>query len=263
MPEKPPHVLAIGSFAVHGTASLKTFITILGEKVLPVPSLLLNGLTNMLLVKKFEPPFRELLQSSLELAVNRGLYLILYIGYLGKAEQADVILEMIKTYRASIKTIITDPVCGDHGRTYVPQEVIDRWPFIIMHSDIVFPNVTELKILTGSRSDSPGAVFDHAGQFKKLYPAAKLVITSLAEGESIGIQAFGGERFHHMRPLLPKNYGGSGDAFVALFILNHFYKGRSFNEALKLAADQTYNIIKNSIEKESDDLVLENNSITL
>ena len=257
MQGKSPHVLAIGSFAVHGTASLKTFITILGEKVLPVPSLLLNGLTNMSLVKKFDPPFRELLQSSFELAVSRDLDLILYVGYLGKAEQADIILEMIDTYRDSIKTIITDPVCGDHGRTYVPQDVIERWPFIIRYSDIVFPNVTELKILTGSKSDSQRAVFDYAEQFKKLYPSAKLVITSLAEGESIGIQAFAAERFHHMHRLLPKNYGGSGDAFVALFILNHFYRHKSFTDALKLAADQTFSIIKNSIEKGSDDLVLE------
>jgi pyridoxal/pyridoxine/pyridoxamine kinase len=63
----------------------------------------------------------------------------------------------------------------------------------------------------------------------------------------------------YIHPILPKNFGGSGDAFLSLFILNHFYKGHLFNDALKLAADQTYRIIKNSIEKESDDLLLETN----
>jgi len=76
---KIPHTLAISSFAVHGTASLKTFISLLGDKILPVPSLLLNGLTNMTMVKKFDTPFRELLQSTFEVAVNRELDLILYI----------------------------------------------------------------------------------------------------------------------------------------------------------------------------------------
>ena len=146
---KTPYILAISSFAVHGTASLKTFITILGEKILPVPSLVLNGLTNMALVKKLDIPFKELLEGTFELAVNRDLDLILYIGYLGKAEHADVILEMIDTYRSHIKMIITDPVCGDHGRAYVPEEVIAKWPSIIGISDMVFPNITELKILTG------------------------------------------------------------------------------------------------------------------
>jgi pyridoxine kinase len=254
---KPPYVLAIGSFAVHGTASLKTFIAILGEKVLPVPSLLLNGLTNMSLVKKFDPPFSELLQSTFELAVNRNLELILYIGYLGKAAQADIILEMINIYRTSIKTIIIDPVCGDHGRTYVPQEVIDRWPEIIRYSDIVFPNVTELKILIGHSMDSTDSIERYAEEFKLLYPSAGLVVTSVRKRENIGYASFAGEPITYLHEMLPKNYGGSGDAFVALFILNHFYKQVPFNEALKLAADQTYTIIKNSIEQGSDDLTLE------
>jgi pyridoxine kinase len=257
MQQKQPHVLAIGSFAVHGSASLKTFITILGEKVLPVPSLLLNGLTNMSLVKKFEPPFRELLQSTLELAISRDLDLIFYIGYLGKAEQAEIIIEMINAYRGSIKTILTDPVCGDHGRIYVPQEVIERWPEIIRHSDIVFPNVTELNILTGNSVDSTDTVEYFAEQFKTRYPSSGLVLTSVAENGNIGYASFVGEPVKYMRELLPKNYGGSGDVFLALFILNHFYKNIPFNGALKLAADQTYLMIKNSIEKRSDDLVLE------
>jgi len=262
MQQKPPHVLAIGSFAVHGTASLKTFITILGEKVLPVPSLLLNGLTNMSLVKKFEPPFRDLLQSTLDLAVSRNLELILYTGYLGSAEQAGIIIEMINAYRSVIKTIITDPVCGDHGRTYVPQEVIERWPEIIRLADLVFPNFTELKLLTGNSLDANDAVETYAEQFKLLYPSLKLVVTSIIEAEKIGFETFYDEALKYLHELLPKNYGGSGDAFLALFILNHFYKKIPFNEALRLAADQTYAMIKNSIEKGSSDLVLEINELT-
>ena len=255
---KPPFVLAVSSFAVHGTASLKTFVTILGEKLLPVPSLLLNGLTNMSLVKKFDTPFKELLQSTFDLAVNRDLDLVLYVGYLGKAEQADIILEMIAHYRSRIKTIITDPVCGDHGRKYVPDEVIEQWPHIIHQSDIVFPNQTELKILTGNKPDANGETGDFIAQFKKLFPKIKLVVTSIESGDdTIGIQVTGDDAYTYLHKVLPKNFGGSGDAFLALFILNHFYKNFSFNEALKLAADQTYQIIKNSIEKGSDDLVLE------
>lgn len=256
MQEKPPHVLAVGSFAVHGTASLKTFISVLADKVLPVPSLLLNGLTNMALVRKFEPPFRELLESTFELAENRELNLILYIGYLGNAEQADVILEMIDIYRGSIKTIITDPVCGDHGRIYVPMEVVGRWPAIIGRSDIVFPNVTELKLLTGFSPGSEVMVDECAARLSAKYPGTKLVVTSVTDSSKTGIRSFGDEPFEQMNDLLPRNYGGSGDAFVARFILNHFYKQMPFNQALAQATDHTYNLIKNSIEKQSGDLIL-------
>jgi pyridoxal/pyridoxine/pyridoxamine kinase len=211
----------------------------------------------MSLIRKFDTPFKELLQGTLELAVSRDLELILYIGYLGKAEQGEIIIEMINAYRGSIKTIITDPVCGDHGRTYVPQEVIDRWPGIIKQSNLVFPNITELKLFTGNSLDSVDVVADYAEQFKKLYPSSKLVVTSIVEGESIGYACFGEEPMKYLHEFLPKNYGGSGDAFLALFILNHFYKRAPFNEALKAAAEQTYRMVKNSIEKGSDDLILE------
>ncbi len=248
--------MAISSFAVHGTASLKTLITLLGEKILPVPSLLLNGLTNMALVKKFEPPFKELLQGTFELVQNRELEIILYIGYLGNAGQAEIISEMIGNYRNSIKTIITDPVCGDHGRTYVPAEVILQWPALIRKSDIVFPNVTELKILTGNKPDGDGAIDFYLGRFKELFPEQKLVVTSIPGNDSIGVCSYGHETFSHYHSILPRNYGGTGDAFLGLFILNHYYLGLPFNDALKSAAEQTYKLINNSIEHNSDDLML-------
>ena len=257
MTVKQPYVLAIGSFAVHGTASLKTFITFLGDKILPVPSLMLNGLTNMSLVKKFDMPFRELLQSTLELALNRELELIVYIGYLGKAGHANVILELLDTYSGIIKTIITDPVCGDHGRSYVPDEVIKEWPSIIKRSDMVFPNFTELKILTGFKPGDEQPVEACAEKFKQLFPHTKLVVTSVKNDDQMAIHSYGNEVYEYQHPALPKNYGGSGDAFLALFILNHYYKHLSFKDALKLAADQTYHIIKNSIDGDSDDLLLE------
>lgn len=255
---KTPYILAISSFAVHGTASLKTFISILGEKVLPVPSLLLNGLTNMALIKKLDLRFKELLQSSFELAANRELDLVLYIGYLGNAEQVDTILEMIDTYRSNIKTIITDPVCGDHGRAYVPEAVIAQWPRIINQSDMVFPNLTEIKILTGNKPDADDNAAVYIEQFKRLFPQTQLVVTSIKTGENaIGFEYYGKETFSYSHQVLPKNFGGSGDAFLALFILNHFYKKLSVNDALKQAADQTYQVIKNSIDKNSDGLILE------
>ncbi|MDB5149112.1 MAG: hypothetical protein JWQ57_3132 [Mucilaginibacter sp.] len=255
---KAPHVLAISSFAVHGTASLKTFTTILGERILPVPSLMLNGLTNMALIKKLDVPFTELLQSSFELAVNRELELIMYIGYLGKAEQVDVIMEMINTYRTIIKTIIVDPVCGDHGRTYVPADVIARWPELIKLADLVFPNLTEIKILTGHEPDGNQTDTFYIETFRKQYPDTQLVITSIKTGDdSIGIQYYkGNECYSYAHPVLPKNYGGTGDAFLATFIWNHFYNAMSFDTALKAAADQTYELIKNSINSNSNDLSL-------
>jgi pyridoxine kinase len=254
---KAPHILAISSFAVHGTASLKTFTAILGEKILPVPSIMLNGLTNMSLVRKFGTPFKELLQGTFDLAVNRQLELVLYVGYLGNAEQADVILKMIDAYRDYIKHIIVDPVCGDHGRKYVPDEVIAQWPKLIKKADMVFPNMTEIKILTGHQPDEKQEPAYYIEKFTKLFQPMRIIITSVRTGDQIGVAAYSEETFSYSQPMLPQNYGGSGDAFLALFLLNYFYKRADFCDSLKMAAIQTYRMIKNSIEKKSDDLILE------
>jgi pyridoxine kinase len=254
---KSPYILAISSYAVHGTASLKTFTTILGEKILPVPSIMLNGLTNMSLVRKFDTPFKELLKSTFELAVDRKLDVILYVGYLGKAEQADIILQMIDTYRKIIRSVIVDPVCGDNGRKYVPDEVIAQWPKLIRKADMVFPNMTEIKILTGHQTDEEREPVYYIEKFTKLFPHTQMVITSVRTGDQIGVEAYGNETYSYSQPVLPRNYGGSGDAFLALFLVYHFYKQADFCDSLKMAAIQIYRIIKNSIENESDDLILE------
>jgi len=256
---KKLYTLAISSFAVNGTASLKTFIKILGDNILPIPSLMLNGLTNMSFVRKFEVPFEELLRSSVELALSRDAELILYIGYLGNPNQAEIICDVIDSYQSRIKTILSDPVCGDHGRTYVSKEVIEAWPKLISKSSIVFPNVTELKILTNHGANDPIPVEDCVAIFKDNYPTTKLVVTSLSQGNNnSGVAMFGEDTIYYGHQIISKNYGGTGDALVSQFILNHFYKSMSFNEALKLATHQTYEMVKNSFEAGSDDLMYKN-----
>jgi len=253
-----PHILAISSFAVHGTASLKTFIKVLGSHILPVPSLMLNGLTNMAAVKKFAMPLAELLESTLELAVLRQQQLIFYTGYLGNAEQVEVVVSMIEKYRDIISMVITDPVCGDHGRTYVPSEIVAAWPKIIKLSDIVFPNITELKLITGHMADGTESTSFYVDRFKQLYPGVKLMLSSYATAENeTGIQLHNNESvFEYGLPMLPQNFGGSGDLLLSLFIKHHFINNALMEDALMMATIQTHQTIKHSIAKGSDELLL-------
>ena len=122
---------------------------------------------------------------------------------------------------------------------------------------MAFPNMTEVKILTGHQADEEQEPTHYIEKFTKLFPRIQIVITSVRNGDKIGLEAYGKEEFSYSQPLLPKSYGGSGDAFLALFLLDYFYKRADFCDSLKMAAFQTYRIIKNSIEKDSDDLILE------
>jgi len=261
----PIYTLAISSFAVHGTASLKSFTSILGSRVLPVPTVMLNGLTNLPLVRKFDLPFRELLESTFELVVHRGQTVILYVGYLGKAEQIDILLETIGTYRSHIRTILIDPICGDHGKAYVSEEIIRRWPELIRVADLVFPNLTEMKLLTGHPAADTGLPDLYIQRFREQFPRVQVVATSLPLNDhEIGIGWHNQEDapFTYSHPRLAKNYGGTGDAFVALFILQHYYYRLPMEDALKAAAHQTYLLIQYSIQRGADELLLDGLDVT-
>ncbi|MFC4232513.1 hypothetical protein ACFOW1_11460 [Parasediminibacterium paludis] len=246
---KKLHVLAISSFAVHGTASLKVFTAILGEKILPVPSKILNGLTNMSLVTTFDPPFKDLLSSSLALAKARELQLIVYIGYLGKPENADIILKLLDEYAFLIQYIIVDPVSGDNNRLYVEESIVAAWPSLIKKADFTFPNQTELQIYGGGDND--------AVSFREKFPQTQLIAKSvLSDNDEIGIQYFGNSYFDYFLPRLSKNFGGTGDVLLAHFILYYFYNTYSIEQALKTALDQTHAIIARTILENSTDLLI-------
>lgn len=253
-----PYTLAISSFAVHGSASLKNFISILGSYVLPVPSLLLNGLTNMQKVRKFVVPFHDLLESSLDLIQNRNLKVIFYIGYLANPDQIDSILELIPRYKNYISTIILDPISGDHGRTYVPESIWKRIPELIQVSDISFPNLTEIRLMTTQIPNGMEMNNFYIDAYKKQFGSKPFVVTSIPFGENeIGFSYFDGEKIHDFKhPKLEKNYGGTGDAFLAFFLQNHYYLKLRTLDSLQEASIKTLNLIEKSINLGKEDLYI-------
>lgn len=256
------YTLAISSFAVHGTASLKTFISILGDKILPVPTLLLNGLTNMNLVNKIEYPFEELLKGTFELAEYRKLKLIIYIGYLGNEDQAEIILDYVGKYKNIIKTIIVDPVSGDNGKLYVSENIIEKWPAIIQIADFVFPNFTEIQYFTQNMDPNMVTSVNLIDKFKLLFPKPTLVLKSMEmDPNRIGVSVKGKDNFNYSLTKIPKMFGGTGDLFLSLFILFHFYKKDNLRLAIMKAVDKTHFVIKESFENNSDDLLI--NSLEL
>lgn len=254
--------LAISSFAVHGTASLKTFISILGDRILPVPTLLLNGLTNMNMVNKIEYPFEELLKSTFELAEYRKLKLIIYIGYLGNENQAEIILNYLDKYKSIIKTIIVDPVSGDNGKLYVSETITEKWPMIIQIADFVFPNFTEIQYFTQNLDPYKVTPVNLIDKFKVLFPKPTLVLKSMEMDQNrIGVLVHGKDNFNYSLNKIPKMFGGTGDLFLSLFILFHFYKKDNLKLAIMKAVDNTHFVIKESFENNSDDLLI--NSLAL
>lgn len=246
-------VLAVHSYAVQGTASLKASISILGSAVLPVPSLILSGLTNLPGIVKTQVPFQELLYGSLDLAKIRNQKLILYIGYLGSTEQVKIIERAITDYRDIIREIVVDPVTGDHGRLYVPEEILESWPRLLSLADWALPNITEVCIYSGLEPSA--SIEEHIQAFRERFTELSSIVTSLPCKEGICLELYHQcELFRHTHRKLTKNYGGSGDSFAADFIKGYYFLKLSARDAMVRAAEKTISYMELSIAKGSDDL---------
>lgn len=249
-------VLAIHSFATHGTASLKAFLSLLGTRVLPVPSLTLTGLTNLPGHEKLPLDLERLLAGSLALARHRQERLLLYVGYLGDPGQVGIIRHHYERHRDLIAALIVDPVSGDHGRTYVPEEVIAAWPDLLALADWALPNYHELGLYAGA---APGATPEAtAAAFCRRFPQLRLLATSFpGPPDQMGVRLLGAgvdTCFYH--EALSPPYGGTGDVFAAHFIHYHFYQQHPAPAAIVAAAQATLEIMRLSLAAGSPDLLL-------
>lgn len=253
-------ILTIHSFAVHGTASMKAVLSLLGTRVLPVPSLYLTGLTNIDGFIKTQTAFEELFMGSLRLARQRRESVLLFIGYLGSRSQVECILHGIQQYQDIIQDIIVDPVSGDHGKLYVPKEVWESWPSLLEKANWALPNYTELQLHSGlsMQEDIPAEAYIDA--FRKRFPHLSFIATSLPHPEKMLLhlsESSSGNIYTFTHQRLSPAYSGTGDTFAAYFIYFCYIKGNLPQRAMELAALSTVQIIHQSTAKGSKDLIIE------
>lgn len=243
-------VLVIHSYAIHGTASLKAILGILGSEVLPVPSLMLTGLTNMDGIRRFQLPFEELLRGTLDLVRQQQQQVLLYVGYLGSVAQVALIKELIETYRQEIVQVLVDPVTGDQGRIYVPDDIVEAWPDLLAIADWALPNRTEAQ-LYGTGELAPDLSENEIMEaFHDRFPNASFLVTSLSTQPSMRIGLFHkGSQQMLTHQGVDKHFGGTGDVFAAHFIQHHWQMGLTAAESAEKAAQATLATIQVSLKR--------------
>ena len=249
-------ILAVHSLPVNGMAGLKPAQIILGSALLPQPSVILTGLTNMEGFVRKSFSLEEFLEPAIRLALKQNEELVLYVGYLSDAQQADLITGLIRTYREDLTAVLVDPVSGDNGQPYVPEAVVRSWPALLEVADWAFPNLTELGLVTDTATTEVGQLLE---SFALRYPGLNFICTGLvdeAEG-TIGLYMnTRGQIFHHNHEWIPVQFGGTGDVFVSHFIREHFLRGQPAPTAMRLAAEHSHRVVKSSVDRDSTDLIL-------
>ncbi|XP_066596757.1 pyridoxal kinase-like isoform X2 [Prorops nasuta] len=248
---KNPRVLSIQSHVVSGYVGNKsaTFpLQLLGFEVDAINSVQLSNHTGYKVFKG-----QVLDDSDLENLVtglsenNLDNYTHLLTGYIGSVSFLKRVASLVNDLKAKNPNLIyvCDPVMGDNGKMYVPEELTDIFKNeIVPLADILTPNYFELELLTGRKTDSieellkgvkelheKGPEIIAISSTKVLDQNDKLmgIVSSVKDESILKIDI----------PLIPVSYTGSGDLFAALFLAHIHLEGN-----IKDAIEKTINTLR-------------------
>ncbi len=144
-------------------------------------------------------------------------------GFLGSAEQIDIVRSFIRDFKTERTLVIVDPIMGDHGKAYATytDKMCREMKRLVECADILTPNLTEACILT----DTP---YSHkhwtmkelaamAGAIRREGPE-KIVITGIPQGDFVANLVYeAGEEPRILRShRVGSERAGTGDVFSSI-----------------------------------------------
>jgi len=176
-------------------------------------------------------------------------------GYIASPEQAALAARIINAVKSRNPDalILVDPVMGDHGRLYIPEETAQAIRDIVLPlADICTPNIWELGYLTDQFAQNPREACAAAAAL----PSSTL-ITSVPFGSDIGAvlnrPATSPIAVSHTR--LKSVPNGGGDALAGTF-LAHRLNGKSDRDALSRAVGSIFEIISKTADTTTGEMPL-------
>lgn len=236
-----PKALSVQDISCHGQCSNTVLLPILsaaGVETVVLPTALLSthtggfhGYTFLDLTAEMEKILAHF--STLPLRFD-----YLCTGYLGSAEQIDILLRYLPGLLAPGALRIIDPVMGDEGRLYSIYDhgYVRHMRRLCEGADVITPNLTEACLL----ADMPyiGPRYDEAFYetlFSRLHAlgARRVLLTGVLFDEAtIGVLGHEaeGHSFAARSPYVNRHFHGTGDAFTGSLV-GFLARGLSFEEA--------------------------------
>lgn len=185
-----------------------------------------------------------------------GQYSHLLTGYIGNPlflRQVGVILKEIRKANPNL-IYVCDPVMGDNGSMYVPEELLPVYrDEIIPLADIITPNQFEVELLTGKQVRSEAAVWEAMDWFHER-KIKTVVISSSDLGQPGMLRAFLSQLDGPRLAMdIPKQgdkdlfFTGTGDLFASLF-LAHSHASGDVTEAFEKTIATLQAVIKRTVE---------------
>lgn len=184
----------------------------------------------------------------------------IYTGYLGSFEQIELTEKLIADFKTENSLTLVDPAMADGGKLYAGFTVdfAKRMSLLCSKADIIVPNITEASFMLGVPYIEEGYDEEYIKDIlKKLTDLGckTAVLTGVSfEKDKIGVMSYNsesGKYFSYFRERIPESFHGTGDVFASTF-LGALMRGRSVDDALKVATDFTVESIKATVGNAPD-----------
>ncbi|GLV41361.1 Pyridoxal kinase [Carabus blaptoides fortunei] len=243
-----PRVLSIQSHVVSGYVGNKsaTFpLQLLGFEVDAINSVQFSNHTGYKAIKGQVLKDQDLADLIEGLKLNNiDHYSHLLTGYVGSPSFLNQIAEVIRHVKTINPNIIyvCDPVMGDNGHMYVPEELLPIYKDIIVPlADVITPNQYEVELLTGIKVANVNDAWKAIDNFHE--KGCKTVVLSSTElGDDKNLLAIASSIVGDTKtavtidiPKLPAQFTGTGDLFAAL-LMAWMHKT---NNQIKIAIERT------------------------
>ncbi|MBQ7924027.1 MAG: pyridoxamine kinase [Clostridia bacterium] len=175
----------------------------------------------------------------------------IYSGYLGSQAQIDLVSKIKKDFLTENGVFVVDPVMGDGGKLYkgFNSEYVDKMRALCRQADYILPNLTEACYL----ANIPYPTTDTKtllNALTKLCP--RPIVTGVIENGVVSVCYLDdGKEKRYSSENVDGFFHGAGDVFSSAFV-GAVMKGKSEEQAIRLAADFTTASIKRSAKEVPD-----------
>lgn len=177
-----------------------------------------------------------------------------YIGSVSFLKKVKSVVEHLKTVNPNL-VYVCDPVMGDNGKMYVPEELLPVYrEHIVPLADIITPNQYEAELLSGQKIKNESDAAEVMEWFHQ--QGVKTVVLSStdfsSESELIGMASSvtngSKTKLNIVIPRLSANFTGTGDLFAALLLawMHHT------NNNLKKAVENTLSTMQAILHRTLD-----------
>ncbi len=175
----------------------------------------------------------------------------IYTGYLGTAEQIDLVRKTIRTFKTENCRVIVDPVMADHGKLYAgfTEAFAAKMATLCAEADVIVPNLTEAAFLLGApykENPSEDEVREILRALAQL-GAGTVVLTGVRpDAEHLGVMAYDKAQdrfFSYAQEYVPASFHGTGDIFASC-LCGAMARGLALEDALRIAVDFTVECIR-------------------